>query len=289
MASWRVGFVGLGQQGAPIARAIATAGFELHVWARRPASHEALAGLPFVAHDEVAGLGAICDPVLLCVRDDPDVEEILETQGLLKSMGAGSIVVNHGTGDPAVSVRFGETAARYGVTYLDAPVSAARPGSEPVRVTTIVGGDAEAVARCRPVFDAYSVAVHHLGQTGAGQLAKLLNNALTIANVRSSVEVLLLARTLGIDVAMLIELVDTSAGANAALHALHRPITPDGAQHVDEMMRKDIAMFGRAMRDLGVDPRALEDWGTGAYGRFAQGVEMVTGTAGAGHPRKGAS
>jgi 3-hydroxyisobutyrate dehydrogenase-like beta-hydroxyacid dehydrogenase len=279
----------LGQQGAPIARAIATAGFELHVWARRAASHEALAGLPFTAHDEVAGLGAICDPVLLCVRDDPDVEEILVAQGLLESMVAGSIVVNHGTGDPAASVRFGEAAARHDITYLDAPVSAARPGSEPVRVTTIVGGDAEAVARCRPLFDAYSVAVHHLGPTGAGQLAKLLNNALTIANVRSSVEVLQLARTLGLDVATLIELVDTSAGANAALHALHRPITPDGAHHVDEMMRKDIGMFGRAMRERGVDPHVLEDWATGAYGRFSQGVEIVSGTVLAGDDRKGAS
>jgi 3-hydroxyisobutyrate dehydrogenase-like beta-hydroxyacid dehydrogenase len=247
-----------------------------------------LGGLPYVAHDEVTALGAICDRVVLCVRDDPDVEEILEARGLLKSMAAGSIVVNHGTGDPAISVRFGEAAARYGVSYLDAPVSAARPGSEPVRVTTIVGGDAEAVARCRPLFDAYSVAVHYLGPTGAGQLAKLLNNALTIANVRSSVEVLVLARRLGIDVATLIELVNTSAGANAALDAFHRTITPDGAHHVDEMMRKDIGTFGRAMRERGVDPHALEEWGSGAYGRFAEGVEIVSGNAVSGHPRKGA-
>ena len=98
-----------------------------------------------------------------------------------------------------------------------------------------------------------------------------------------------LARTLGLDVATLIELVDTSAGANAALHALHRPITPDGAHHVDEMMRKDIGVFGRAMRRARRRPAcALEDWATGAYGRFAQGVEIVSGTVLAGDHRKGA-
>jgi 3-hydroxyisobutyrate dehydrogenase-like beta-hydroxyacid dehydrogenase len=230
-----------------------------------------------VAHDDVAELGAICDPVLLCVRDDPDVEEILEAGGLLETMSAGGVVVNHGTGDPAVSVRFGEVAARHGVTYLDAPVSATRPGEEPARVTTIVGGDDEALARCRPVFDTYSVAVHHVGPTGAGQLAKLLNNALTIANVRSSAEVLLLARKLGLDVMTLMDLIDTSAGANAALNAFQRAITPEGAAHVDEMMQKDIRTFGRVMRERGVDPRALEHWGSGGAGPFAQGIEIVSG------------
>jgi 3-hydroxyisobutyrate dehydrogenase-like beta-hydroxyacid dehydrogenase len=245
--------------------------------------------VPFVAHDDVAELGTICDPVLLCVRDDPDVEEILHSGGLLRSMVAGGIVVNHGTGDPAASVRFGEAAARHGLTYLDAPVSAALPGEEPARVTTIVGGDHEAVARCRPVFDAYSVAVHHVGTTGAGQLAKLLNNALTIANVRSSVEVLLLARTLGLDIMTLMGLIDTSAGANAAMKALHRTITPEGAHHVDDMMLKDIGVFGRVMRELGGDPRALEDWGVGGFGRFAQGIEIVSGTVASGPARRGAS
>jgi 3-hydroxyisobutyrate dehydrogenase-like beta-hydroxyacid dehydrogenase len=239
-----------------------------------------------VAHDDVMGLGAMCDPVLLCVRDDPDVEEILGGRGLLASMTAGGIVVNHGTGDPAASVRFGEAAARHDVTYLDAPVSAALPGEEPARVTTIVGGADEAVERCRPVFDAYSVAVHHVGPTGSGQLAKLLNNALTIANVRSSVEVLLLARKLGLDIMTLMELIDTSAGANAAMKALHRTITPEGAVHVDEMMLKDIGVFGRVMRELGGDPRALEDWGVGGSGRFAQGIEIVSGTVASGHARK---
>ena len=237
----------------------------------------------------MAELGVICDHVLLCVRDDPDVEEILESRGLLRSMASGGIVVNHGTGDPAASVRFGEAAARHGVIYIDAPVSAALPGEEPARVTTIVGGDNEAVARCGPVFDVYSVAVHHLGPTGAGQLAKLLNNALTIANVRSSVEVLLLAQKLGLDIMTLMELIDTSAGANAAMKALHRTITPEGAHHVDDMMLKDIVVFGRVMRELGGDPRALEDWGVGAFGRFSRGIEIVSGTVASGPARKGAS
>ena len=72
---------------------------------------------------------------------------------------------------------------------------------------------------------------------------------------------LLLARTLGLDIMTLMELIDTSAGANAAMKALHRTITPEGAHHVDEMMLKDIGVFGRVMRELGGDPRA---WRTGA-------------------------
>jgi hypothetical protein len=80
-----------------------------------------------------------------------------------------------------------------------------------------------------------------------------------------------------LDVGTLIDLINTSAGANAALNAFQRTITPEGAVHVDDMMQKDVRTFGRVMRERGLDPRALEDWGSGGAGPFGQGVEIVSG------------
>src|SRR3984957_18319384 len=94
-----VGFMGLGDQGLPMAVAIAEAGYPLHVWARRPASIDALGDAPYVRHDDVEGLGASCDIVGLCVGTDEDVLQIV-SGGLLDGLRPGSVIVNHGTGTP---------------------------------------------------------------------------------------------------------------------------------------------------------------------------------------------
>src|SRR3984885_16071242 len=93
-----VGFIGLGDQGAPIARAIAEAGFELHAWARKDRSLDALDGVRYVAHESPAELGAVSDIVGLCLNVDDNVREIMTRGGLLAALKPGSVLVNHGTG-----------------------------------------------------------------------------------------------------------------------------------------------------------------------------------------------
>ena len=100
----KVGFIGLGDQGAPIARAIAEAGFELHAWARRARSLDALDGVRYVAHQSPAELGAVSDIVGLCLNVDDNVREIMTGGGLLAAMRPGSVLVNHGTGLPAFAL-----------------------------------------------------------------------------------------------------------------------------------------------------------------------------------------
>jgi 3-hydroxyisobutyrate dehydrogenase-like beta-hydroxyacid dehydrogenase len=93
-----VGFIGLGDQGAPIARAIAEAGFTLHAWARLPASLRALDGVPFIEEKSAADLGAACDLIGLCLSQDRDTLSVATEGGLLASMRPGAVLVNHGTG-----------------------------------------------------------------------------------------------------------------------------------------------------------------------------------------------
>src|SRR6201987_838607 len=122
-----IGFIGLGDQGAPMARAIAADGWPLHVWARHPRSLAALADTPHTTHDSVADLGRACEIVGLCMTDDSDVREILEDQGLLASLPPHGIIVNHGTGDPEAAAALAGRVREHGHELLDAPVSGGRP------------------------------------------------------------------------------------------------------------------------------------------------------------------
>lgn len=135
-----VGFIGLGDQGAPMARAVGDA-HDLHVWARRPESLRALNTTGFTVADSVAGLAGAVDVLLLCLRDDDDILDLLEHRQLLNGLRPGSVVANHGTGDPGVNETIAERFAAHGVAYLDAPVSGGGPGARARTLTTFVGGD----------------------------------------------------------------------------------------------------------------------------------------------------
>ena len=118
-----VGFIGLGDQGAPMAQAIGDSGFGLHVWARRPQSLDVLARTRHTVHDSPASLAAAVDILELCLRDDRDIWEVLGAPGVEGALRPGLIVVNHGTGDPGENREIAEHLAGRSAAYLDAPVT----------------------------------------------------------------------------------------------------------------------------------------------------------------------
>ena len=151
-----------------MARAIAKAGWPLHVWARHPDSLTVLADIPHTMHQSVGDLGRACDIVGLCLTDDSDVGEILEDRGLLTSLPPRGIVVNHGTGDPQAAATLAQRVCEQGHELLDAPVSGGRPAAERHTLTTFVGGDPGTAQRCRPVFEAFSSTIAYMGRPAAG-------------------------------------------------------------------------------------------------------------------------
>jgi 3-hydroxyisobutyrate dehydrogenase-like beta-hydroxyacid dehydrogenase len=272
-----VGFIGLGDQGAPMARAIADSPFELQVWARRAASLDALRPGSYLVQPSVSALGEASDIVLLVLRDDADVEEILHTQGLLAAMKPGSLIVNHGTGDPQTAARFAEQAALHDVAFLDAPVSGGGPAAEARRLATIVGGERGAFERAEPVFSTFSASVVHMGGPGSGQVAKLLNNALTMTNLKNAEDVLAIADEIGVDIVAFRHLMASSSGGSFVMQALGDQITGEIAPHLQGLMRKDIEHFAEAGSRLGIDVGELRERGlAGAEGLLAA-AELVSG------------
>lgn len=251
-ANLRVGFIGLGDQGLPMAIAIADRGFDLHVWARRPAALAPLATTAHTVHETVASLAAAVDLIALCVRTDEDVLRLAE-EDILPNMRRGGIVVNHGTGTPKNASRLAEMCEAAGLHAIDAPVSGGRPAAEARTLTVLAGGPAPAVAAARPVFDSFASAVVHLGETGTGQMTKLLNNALLMLNQAAIADILELAPNIGLDASNLTAALKLGSADSRALQLMNTMVNPDTVDHLSAVEALDMELFDEAMRDAGVD------------------------------------
>ena len=178
-----IGWVGLGDHGAPIARAIAEAGYPLHVWARGSHSLAALGGVHCVEHATLTDMASAGNIIGLCLGENEDNRRIMIDGGLLAAMRRGSILINHGTGPQALAKEMTRLAEPHGIEVIDAPVSGGRAGAAAKQLTAIVEGNADVVERLRPLFDTFCTEVAYMGQAGAGQVGKLVNNAMLIANL----------------------------------------------------------------------------------------------------------
>lgn len=216
----RVGFIGLGSQGGPMARRIA-GGFQTTLWARREASLEPYKDTPAKTAGSPAELGAASDLVCLCVVGDDDVRQVLYGEsGVLAGLAPGGIVAIHSTVHPDTCREISGTAARQGVSVIDAPVSGGAPAVEEGKLLVMVGGDEEVVERCRPVFATYADPIVHLGPLGSGQVTKILNNLLFTANLGAALSTLDLGESLGIPRMRLAEVLNGGSATSKALASI---------------------------------------------------------------------
>ncbi|MGK8488502.1 NAD(P)-dependent oxidoreductase [Nocardia asiatica] len=253
----RVGFIGLGSQGAPMARRIVEGGYPTTLWARRPAALEPFAGTAAVTAESPAALAARSDLVCLCVVGDADVREVVTgASGVLAGIAPGSIIAVHSTVHPDTCRELAETAAAKQVSVIDAPVSGGGPAAAEGRLLVMAGGASETVERCRPVFETYANPIVHLGEVGSGQATKLLNNLLFTANLATAASTLALGQGLGISPDRLGEVI-THGTANS--FALGRIVSAGGtldrlAAHAGDLLRKDVGLVAGLADAAGIAP-----------------------------------
>ena len=239
----RVGFIGLGSQGGPMARRIVQAGYELTLWARRPATLEPFADTAAKTAGSPAELAAASDLVCVCVVGDDDVRDVLDGDaGVLAGLASGGIVAIHSTIHPDTCTEIAESAAGHGVSVIDAPVSGGAPAAEEGQLLVMVGGEADAVERCRPVFATYGDPIVYLGALGSGQVAKILNNLLFTANLGAAASTLELGESLGVPRDRLSDVI-THGSANS--RALGSMAANGGTLHTHAaiagaLLRKDV-------------------------------------------------
>jgi 3-hydroxyisobutyrate dehydrogenase len=238
----RVGFIGLGSQGGPMARRIIDAGYPVTLWARRPASLEPFAGTAADVAASPAELAAASDLVCVCVVSDADVEEVVAGErGVLAGLRAGGVIAVHSTVHPDTCRRLAAQATTQGIALIDATVSGGGRAAAEGRLLLMAGGEPDTVELCRPVFATYADPVVHLGPLGAGQVTKLLNNVLFTANLATAVSVLALGQALAVDPLRLAEVISHGSGTS---FALGRIASAGGtldriASHAGPLLQKD--------------------------------------------------
>lgn len=243
----RIGFIGLGSQGGPMAHRIADAGLPLTVWARRAEALEPYLAKGAQAAPKIASLGALCHHVGICVVNDADVQQVCAE--LLPAMQPGTTIAIHSTVLPENCVKLAEQCAARGIDLIDAPVSGGGPAAAAGTLTVMCGGARDAVDRARPVFATFSQTIVHLGEVGTGQRAKIVNNALMAAHMGMAHAALSAGEALGIDRAALADLIKASSGRSFGFEVYARLPTPASFAHGASLLVKDVALLTAAIPD----------------------------------------
>ena len=211
----RVGMVGLGAMGLPMANNVHKAGFPLTVWARRPESARQIREDGAAWAESPAALARVSDVVMLVVTNSPDVEELVTgPKGILEGAAPGTVVVDMSTIAPAVSRSLAARCKERGVPFLDAPVSGGTQGAAAGTLAIMVGGEREAFERVQPVLQAMGTNIFHVGPSGAGEVIKLVNNILVGVIAAATAEAFVLGVKAGGDVETMSQVVGVSAGAS---------------------------------------------------------------------------
>lgn len=248
----RIGFIGLGDQGAPIAQRIATSGYDTVVWARREQALDPFRDGPAKIAASLTELGSGLDLLETCVFDAAATFEVLfGPDGAARSMPPGSVIAVHSTVAPDDIRRVAAQGAELGLHVLDAPVSGGGVKASQGELIAMIGGDAEVLARCRPVFSTFASLIVHLGGVGAGQHAKLLNNAMLTANAAVAADAFAVADRLGLNREGLAEVLRNSSGRSFAVELVAH------AGSVEQLARgqarptlsKDVTLLAQLLAD----------------------------------------
>ena len=218
----RVAFLGLGIMGSRMAANLGRAGFDVVVWNRTRERAEAT-GLEVAGTPAAAAAGA--DAVITMVVDAPEVEAVLfGDDGAASAMREGSLAVDMTTIAPAASRAIAAQLRELGVRFIDAPVTGSKPKAEDGTLTIIVGGADADVAEARPLFEAMGETIVHVGPTGHGSMAKLLNNAVAAVNALALAQALKAGEEYGLDLERLVEVMRAGSGNSAMLGLKAEPM-----------------------------------------------------------------
>jgi 3-hydroxyisobutyrate dehydrogenase len=249
----RVGFIGLGSQGAGIARRLLDHGLPTTLWARRKVSLEPFrdSAARFAASPQE--LGACSDILGVCVVDDAGVEQVLlGAHGALDAMTAGSVVAIHSTISLATLRRIAEIAAARGVAVIDAPVSGGGQAAERGELTVLVGGASGPFANAQRVLKTLGRVIH-LGPLGSGLTAKLVNNTLHAAHYALAREAIDAAVNLGLERSAVSQALSICSGSSYSLKAAVQAGGIDAlAPAVGPLLRKDVGIFAALASAHGV-------------------------------------
>jgi 3-hydroxyisobutyrate dehydrogenase len=260
MESPRCAFIGLGIMGGPMAGHLLDAGCPLVVHTRTRAKAESLLARGATWADSPAQAAREASTVFLCLPDTPDVEAVvLGNDGVLAGAKPGAVIVDHSTISPAATREMARRAAQQGVPFLDAPISGGDVGARNATLSIMVGGDATAFDRVRPLLAHMGKTITHCGPSGTGQLTKLVNQILVTINNLATCEALVFAKRNGLDLDKTIAaLAGGAAGSWQFANLGPRMVKGDFAPgFMIDLQVKDLRLVAEAAKESKLDLAAL--------------------------------
>jgi 2-hydroxy-3-oxopropionate reductase len=253
VAEEKVGFIGLGIMGKPMAKNLIKAGHQLVIYNDSGAADE-LKGEGAGGADSYKALAEQCGVVITCLPADPQVEEVYKgEEGLLAGASEGDLLIDMSTISPLVTKDIARAASEGGAKTLDAPISGGEPGAIAGELSIMVGGDAEDFERAKPLFEAMGTPTH-VGEAGAGQIVKACNQIIVGVVLEGVSEALVLGSKAGVDPAKIIEAV---SGGLAGTKVMDQKRDKFLGHDFDpgfriELHHKDLGIALRTAREVGV-------------------------------------
>jgi 3-hydroxyisobutyrate dehydrogenase-like beta-hydroxyacid dehydrogenase len=246
----KVGLIGLGKQGKPLARNVLAAGHELVVYDTRRETVDELAALGAGAGSSPRDVAARSEVILICVRDDEQLRAAMHgADGVLAELSAGSVVAIHSTVSPELVAQLAPDVEAKGADLLDAPVSGGERGAVARTMTFLVGGGEASFARCRPLFEASGQKITHAGGLGAGIRAKRVHQVILVGNRPAAYEGMRLGLVSGLSKEILQKIVHDGA---AQSYVADNWFTRSSGPHAPPVYFKDLQLCVAFAREMGV-------------------------------------
>ena len=245
-------FLGLGVMGYPMAGHLVAAGHEVTVWNRTGAKATAWAGAyDGAAADTPADAVAGAEFVFLCLGDDPDVQTVYDA--MEPGLAGGVIIVDHTTASAGLARQLYARAADKGASFIDAPISGGQAGAEKGALAIMCGGDAEPYAKAEAVMAAYGKGMTLIGESGAGQLCKSVNQICIAGIVQGLSEGLAFASKTGLDASKVIDAISGGAAQSWQMVNRWETMIADEFEHgfAVDWMRKDLRIALETARETG--------------------------------------
>ncbi|HEU0115977.1 MAG TPA: 2-hydroxy-3-oxopropionate reductase [Thermomicrobiales bacterium] len=253
----RIGFIGLGIMGKPMARNLAKAGYELVVYNRSPDDTEALVaeGGPYEPAASPRAVAEQTKTIVTMLPDSPEVRDVVFGEhGILPALGPGSLLIDMSTIAPATAIEVSEALAARGARAIDAPVSGGDKGAIAGTLSIMVGGDAADVERAMPLFEAMGKTIVHVGDAGAGQTVKACNQVVVAITFAAVSEALVMGAKAGVDPRKIAQVLGGGL-ANSRVLELRGPTMIEGQFQPGfrvDLHRKDLGIALATGKNVGV-------------------------------------
>jgi 3-hydroxyisobutyrate dehydrogenase-like beta-hydroxyacid dehydrogenase len=253
----RVGLIGVGLMGHGIGKNILAKGYELKVMAHRNRGPvDSLISLGASEAKSPAEIAKASDLVILCVTGSPQVEEAVHgANGLASAAPEGLIIADCSTAEPASTVRIASALKAKGVHFVDTPMTRTPKEAEAGKLGLMIAGDAQVLARIRPVLECFADTIVNAGEVGAAHQLKLLNNFLSLGHAAMAAEAIVVAEKAGVDMTALRDIVMSGGAASVMFERLIKvPLADDdsAAKFAIRNARKDLRYYTNMTEQLPV-------------------------------------